>query len=353
MKNRCLRLPGLLMIVLLICCNVAKAADRIKRVLAEREFDVIEFAELNLDVKYGDVNIVNHSQNMIKIKVTAVLVTTRPVDAERIFDELDLQILGDEFKVSVTADPGKTNPGKGNNLMVTVDITMPETINLTLNHMFGNASIEGLAGKAVVSSRYGKFNAKRLSHEDNDLRFDFGNGKIDQITGGKVNVSYGELKIVNVTDLQLNAEYSNTNISRVGNMRLQAEGGSITIGKAEEIWLTTKFTAINVNELLNRLVANIEFGQFTVQQIDRAFTWVEINSNFANGQLGFDAEGGFNIRAEMAFATLKYPAEAASFTEKISSPSKSTFTGTIGDASDSSGDVRIKSGNGNVTISRK
>lgn len=353
MKNKQSVLPILIITVLMFCCPAAKAGERIERMITAREFDVIEFAELSLDVKYGDIIIVNHPQSTIKIKVTAILVTNRPADADRIFALLDLQISGDEFKVTVATDTGKTNHGKGNNLTVSIYVSMPEAVNLTMNHMFGNAKIDHIAGKAVVSSRYGKFDANELSNVDNDLRFEFGNGKIDQIAGGKVNVSYGEINIVNATDLQLNSDYANVNISQVDNLRLQAEGGNIVIAKAEDIWLTSKFTAITVKELSNRLVAGIEFGYFNLLHINRGFSWIEINSNFANGQMVFDAAESFRINAEMASATLKYPTESTNFTEKISSPSKASFIGTIGDAAEPAGDVIIKSSNGVVTVSRK
>lgn len=353
MKNKQIVLSTLLLTLMLLCCPAAKAVERIQRLLATHEFDVIEFAELNLDVKYGDIIIVNHPQNTIKINVTATLVTNRPADAERIFEQLDLQISGDEFKVSVTADPGKTNPGKGNNLTVSVHVSMPEAINLTMNHMFGSAAINSVAGKSVVGSRYAKFNARLLSHEDNDLNFDFGNGQIDYISGGKVSASYGEINILNASNLQLNSDYANARINRVDNLRLQAEGGSVEVGTAGDIWLTSKFTEITVKELLNRLVADIEFGRFKFEQIAGGFSWVEIRSNFANGQLEFDVDDSFHIQAEMISATLKYPAESANFTEKISSPSKSSFTGGIGDVAEPSGDVIIKSSNGVVTISQK
>jgi hypothetical protein len=334
---------------LVLLMGNAFAQKKTEQVILEKEFSVNENAVLQIDHKYGEVTCRNHPGNTIIVKVSAVYNAKDKAKFEKILDKFDVQVTGDEFRVSIKSDYREKIEINGSSLSVDILVFMPESIQLEMNHMFGNANIETLSGKAVIDFSYGQIAIDELLHKENDVSIGFGKGTIHNIEGGKVTVSYADVEISEASDLQLNSEYSNMGISRIDGFRSVQEGGNLNIGTASVLNLKTKFTGVSIGELTGRMTAAVEYGSIKVEMISKGFSSVSLSSDFATGTLTFADGSDFDLEAEMNFCSLSYP-EETTFTEKISSAMKSTYKGTFGNIETADALVSIKSNYGGVTI---
>jgi hypothetical protein len=325
------------------------AQKKTEKVILEKEFSVNENAVLQINHKYGEVTCRNHPENTIMVKVTAVYNAKDKAKFEKILDKFDVQVTGDEFKVDIKSDYHQKIEVNGSSLSVDVMIFMPETIRLKMNHMFGNANIETLSGKAVIDFSYGRMAIDALLHAENDVSIGFGKSTIHKIEGGKLSVSFADVEISEASDMQLNSEYSNLEISRIDSLRSVQEGGNLNIGTASVLNLNTKFTGVRIGELTGRMTAAAEYGSIKVEMISKGFSSVSLSNDFATGTLTFADGTNFDLEAEMNFCSLSYPRETT-FTEKISSAMKSTYKGTFGNIETADALVSVKSNYGSVTI---
>jgi hypothetical protein len=334
---------------LVLLMGNAFAQKKTEQVIIEKEFSVNENAVLQIDHKYGEVTCRNHPGNTIIVKVSAVYNAKDKAKFEKILDKFDVQVTGDEFRVSIKSDYREKIEINGSSLSVDILVFMPETIRLEMNHMFGNANIEKLSGKAVIDFSYGNLAIDALLDTENDLSIGFGKGTIQTIEGGKVKVSYANVKITEASGLQVISEFSDINISNIVSLRSDHEGGSLKIGNVDVLDLNTKFSSVKVSELTGRMTAEVEYGSMTVDMISKGFSSVSLSNDFATGTLTFADGSDFDLEAEMNFCSLSYP-EETTFTEKISSAMKSTYKGTFGNIETADALVSVKSNYGSVTI---
>jgi len=333
----------------LIIPEIARAQKTVEKVLASREIKVADFANLEIEHKFGQIICKNHDINVIKIKVTARLETRDPAKAEKIFSRIELQISGDDSKVKIKSDFSNKILARDENMSIDIEILMPENINLTIDHMFGNAVIGSLTGVASLSSSYGSLKAENLQHTKNDIKVSFGNGSFGAINGGKLKVSYGDLVIENAENIQINSEYSNAKITSAKRIIAQNEGGSFKAGKLETLELSTKFGDAEIGDLSQSLLVRNEYGSLKVNYIGTRFTSVELDNSFGSAALNFDKDASFAFEARMSFCELKYPEKSANMSEKVTTAFESSYKGKIG-AAGSMAKAVIQSSYGNVDL---
>jgi hypothetical protein len=343
--------------ILLIACAIIsfeiKAQKKVEQILAEKAFNINENADLQIDHKYGEVVLKNHEENVISIKVTAVYSSGKPEKAESVFEKIDLQIRGDEFKVAIKSDFNQKIVGNDNSLIINMLIYLPETINLTLNQMFGKSEIEKISGETSISHRYGDLIINTLKNEKNDLKIEFGSAKIDFIRSGKIKTSYSTVTIKSATQIQLTSEYSTLILNDVSALQAQHEGGSMKIGSVDYMDINSKFSEISINSLSSQLLADVEYGAIAVDQISSSFSAIDLKNNFGSGKLVFEDSAEFSLQADMNFCKLKYPENQVTISENISSAMRSSIKGVYGKNPKPESTVVFSSNYGGVTILTK
>jgi hypothetical protein len=343
--------------ILLIACAIIsfeiKAQKKVEQILAEKAFNINENADLQIDHKYGEVVLKNHEENVISIKVTAVYSSGKPEKAESVFEKIDLQIRGDEFKVAIKSDFNQKIVGKDNNLTINMLIYFPATIHLNLNQMFGKSEIETVSGQTTINHSYGELVINALNNENNDLRIDFGSAKIDFLKSGKIKTSYSTVTIKSATEIQLTAGYSTLAINEVSILQAQQDGGSMKVGSVDYLDIKSKFSEISISSLSSQLLAEVEYGAIVVDQISSSFSVIDLRNDFSTGKLAFTDGTGFKLKADMNFCKLKYPENQVTISENISSSMRSSIKGVFGKNPTPESTVVISSNYGDVTILTK
>lgn len=339
----------LVLAAVLISPIPSRAQKTIEKVLANREFKIADFASLEIDHKYGQVICKNHDINVIKVNVTARLETKDPANADKLFSRIELQITGDASKVKIKSEFSNKILSKDENMSVDIEIFMPENINLTLEHMFGNAVIGNLTGLASLNSGYGSLKVGNLQNAKNDIKVSFGNGTIGVINGGKVKVSYGVLTVESAENIQINSEYSTVKVTSAGSLLVQNEGGNFKAGKLESLELSSKFGDAEISDLSKTVLARNEYGSLKINNIESEFTSVELDNSFGSALLTFAREASFAFEARMSFCDLSYPEKSANMSEKVTTAYQSSYKGKFG-AAGSDAKAIIQSSYGNVEI---
>jgi len=339
-----------LTLLLLAAFSSTFAKEEFEKTLADKKITVNKTAILHIEHKYGELKCKNWTENAVSVKVIARADVSGYEKAEKIFSGVKVDISGDPNLVSIRTTIQEKWFNNGNNdLSVDIEIYMPASLTLELDHQFGSAYIETIEGKCSIKSEYGNIEIKSLKNEINDIEISFGKGLIREMNMGEIEVNYSELTITKALNLNLETSYSTFSNDEVSDLEIDQEGGNCSLGKVDNIDVQSKFSDFKVDMLQKSMVATTEYGNLTVRNIAGKFSKLTVKNSFGAVELNFEEGTSFTIEAEMEFCTLDYP-NNADFSKRIISPTESYYKGVIGTNKQPSATVNISSDYGGVEI---
>ncbi len=350
MKNVIRKAGGIMMVLVFMTGNL-QANKQVEKVIADQRFEVNQDAVVGIDHKFGDVTLKNWNENTVWVNVTAVMKEMSEEKAARLLEKIDVKVEGDREGVYITSNlSDKLFDNGKNKLSVDINVYMPKSLKLDMEHMFGNAFVESVEGHAKISSQYGSIEIVALLGSDNELEIGFSDAEVKYIARGEVDVNYAEVDIKKAENLEINSEFSNVEIGQVDQLEIENEGGQISIGTVNVIEISTKLTDFEIRSLQKALEAETEYGNLNVKGISREFESVSIDNNFGSVNLDFDSGTSFNLNADLEFCSLEYPENMATFTKKVSTTTDSMYEGVFGENKNPKATVKINSGFGGVAI---
>lgn len=348
--KKILRLTGIIVFAALYILPLRASADEVERTLAQKKFDVKKGAKLSVEHKFGRLTCKNWDENAISVKITASVEARDSETANKLMDHIRTSIDGNSNEVSVETDFNeKMFKGDKNDISIDVEIWMPVSVKLDIEHRFGNAYIDEADGSSEISSQYGSIEIKGLKADENKVEIGFGEGHIDYIGGGDVEVSYSTFTIGESPALTIESNYSTVSVDKARKLKIENEGGNVDIGDVAIIELKSKFSDFKIKNLTELMNADTEYGSLKVRNIAPGFSDITVDNGFGSVILGFDSSASFAIEADLNFCDLDYPSGKARFSKKTSDTTEKYYQGTIGEGNSSS-KVTIDSSFGNVVI---
>lgn len=327
------------------------AKEKNEKVLVDKKYEVNKDALLHIEHKYGTVECKNWNENAISVKVIARVETSNAEKAEKIFDAIKINIDGNRSGVSIESVFSNKAFKSGNNgLSVDVEIFIPVSVRLQLEHQFGNAYIETIGGETEISVEYGSLEVIELKSEINSIEIGFGSADIGYIRAGDIEIDYANVEIGKSESLEIESNYSDISIDKVGVLEIENEGGKVGVGKAGEVNMSSKFSNFKVGELTTGLIGETEYGSFSIKKVRAGFSNITVENSFGSVSIYFEQGSVFDIVAEMEFCKLNYPDEIADFSKRIVSSTDSYYVGTIGEGANKGSKVNIASEYGGVSI---
>jgi hypothetical protein len=354
MKTRLIKAHAAILLTILIflsATNNISAKEKIDKTLVDKKFEINKGALLKIDHKYGEVNCKNWNEDAISVKVTASVETSDPVKAENIFSKIVVNVEGNSKEVSVESNLNDKLFGNGKqNISIKIEVFMPKSIRLQLNHKFGNAYFEDVEGVSDIKSEYGNLDAGSLTGENSSVEISFGEGNIKYFTSGDIRINYSSFNVSEAKSLKVEANYSDFSLDKAVTLEIDNEGGKTEIGQVDVLKLTSKFSDCEVKQLAKVLNVESQYGGFKVQHILKSFASITVDNSFGSIVLNFEQGASFDIKAGMAFCTLEYPKDLADFSSRNVSPTESSYQGIVGKNNSLGANVDIHSEYGGVSI---
>lgn len=333
------------------CLNQMQAKGKIEKILAEKKFEISKDARLIIDHKYGKVQCNNWNENAISIKVTVSVETDDEKKAEKIFNEIQLNIHGNRHEVVAECDLNqKFFKNDKYNVSINFEIYMPKSINLELKHKFGTAFIDEVDGTAEITSEYGSIKINSLNNPENDIEVNFGKGELRHIESGDIEIDYSKFDLGTAGILSVESKYSDFIAEEIEEISIEQEGGKVEIGKTKHIDGSSKFSDFEIGELSHSLFIETEYGNLIVKNVSADFSEISVENSFGSVKIFIDENATYSLAAETEFCTLKYPEELADFSYKNISFNKASFKGVIGKGKNSKSKVTIDSEYGGVSL---
>jgi len=304
-----------------------------------KEFTVSASATLDLDNKYGGIDIKTWDQNKVTLEIIITTNSNKESKAQDRLDEINIEFENTNSLVAVKTKIEKSNNWNwGNNNNVSMDIQyivrMPKSNDLVVDMDYGDVSIDKLDGKANFNVDYGKLFAGELSNNTNNINLDYSNGStIDYLKNADINTDYSTIEIDRAGNIDLVADYSTTTIQQAHDVTFNLDYGNLTIENANSIEGNSDYTNFKFGKIADRLVIKADYGNLKVAEMGTDFSFVDIDTEYIGVKIGVSSNCSFKLNAQTQYGSINTPSDMKithQLEKNTSSEIEGTFNGTKG-----------------------
>lgn len=340
-------LTGFILFGLLLNFSVLSAQEKVDKVQQEK-FTVKEGYLLDVESKFGDVEITNVEGNEVKI-VAEIWVESRNVSkAEDLLDKLDVKLSQSGNTVSVkTVLPENMNNGKDTKFEINIKIQAPAYSNINMLGKYSNVYIQELNGHAMLDMAYSNFKIGSLNRGNltplNEIKFAYSDGHIDKLNWVKMDMAYSKIDLTEASSVVLVSKYSDIKLGKCGSFIVDSKYDKFNVEELDNYNGIFKYSGIKIGNLKRNLEVESAYSNLSVEKIAAGFELIKIDSRYGGAKIILDPESSFTIKAESSVGSVSVPDIKIS-TEKKNGTDE-YFEGSYGQKPKSKIDVVTKTGN--------
>ncbi|MBN2612730.1 MAG: hypothetical protein JXB00_14330 [Bacteroidales bacterium] len=327
-----------------------KAQEYTKRI--EKSYRVNNSTTVDVFNKYGKIHIVTWEKDSVRFDIRLKIKATSDSRLNKLRNSIDFDFTGTEYYVIAKTRIG-TNTGAifsdladiAGSLMpsdnkVTIDyiVMMPRHINLKLENKFGDVYIDDLDGNINLTLSNGELKANELTG-NTIINLSSADAVINSVKEGKINVSYSNFHAKNADKLTVDSRSSVINIEQAGFLKIVSRRDKFYLPEISELYGESYFSDFTLHNLFKEMNFNFKYGNLSVEEISRGFSFIQIVSEYTDLDLVFARGATYDIDiTHHTDVILNYPRQLANLQTKVINPDeKQNLTyGRIGSASTAS-----------------
>ncbi|GAB4317598.1 MAG: hypothetical protein Kow00127_09420 [Bacteroidales bacterium] len=319
----------------------------------EKTWEVKPGDLLELKNSYGTIECVPSPDNRVSVRVEITVHAGSEEKAEKAFGQVstELEHLGN--KVSVVTTFKKKSFLK--NVEVTVDyyVSLPQWLNLDIDHQFGDLALTKMSGNVKIDLDYGDFEIRGLTGNRNELSFSFSDGTIGFLSSGNVKLRYSELEVAEGGDLNINSKFSDWESEKIDTAVIESGYDDISINRIEYLDLTGNFSDVTLQQVGSGLVAGLDYGSLIIRELSPDFKNVLVRSRFGEAEISVSPQSAFRLSASVSMGDFDYPGRNSSVKSYETSATSEMFEGVIGEGDPADREITLVISNGDAVISYK
>ncbi len=228
-----------------------------------------------------------------------------------------------------------------NQININYTIMLPAYTRLKLENKFGDVYLDDREADLNLILSYGDFKANNLNGANNIITLNSCDAEINAINEGKISVSYGNLHIAEARKLSVNSRSSNLNIDKLSDLTLNSRRDKIFLPNVRSLHGDSYFSEFSLLGLREELNFTFRYGKLNIENIEKNFSFININSEYTDIRLTFTRGSAYDIDiTHHQDVILSYPRSLGTLSEKVinaQEKQKATF-GRIGSGT---GDSRV------------
>jgi hypothetical protein len=139
-----------------------------------------------------------------------------------------------------------------------------------------------------------------------DIKLSYGNGEIDKVRNGNIDVRYSNLDIEDAGNIEVSNSYSNIDFGNSGDVELTNKYGNLTWMSLNTLDGYSKYGNVKVGKLVKALNFEVMYGGgIKVDWISKNFTTIDVESSYATVALKFERGMSAILDAQMKYCNLK------------------------------------------------
>jgi len=292
----------------LLTVSVAANAQTFEKSLdISRTFPVMEMTSLQVENKYGTINIIPWEKDSVRFDI-ALKVTSSKIDRlDNTFKSIAIDFTANEYFI-ITRTVFKNQKNRflaeltdmassllsTTNAQIDYTIYLPEDIELTIDHKFGNLYTTNLTGKLNITLSNGDMRANNLTGPVR-IYHEFGNLIVNELQNATIEFNYANARINKAESLALKSRATTLEIDDIQQLDLNSRRDQITINHLMEITGDLSFSSLEMQALNKSLIMHSEYGEIAINQIDDSFNLIDLSSTYTDIKLMVTHEAAFDF----------------------------------------------------------
>ncbi len=310
-------------------------------------------ATIEIDSRFGDVNISNWGKNEVFIEVTSSVEAPNEKKAERMLEQIYVDIDARQDYVSLGMDFKDLFENTNGRYKINIDvrIVVPKTVSVVADHKYGSLQVDEITGNFSAEIKYGDFRANKLTGESVSLELAYVDAaSIREMNKPGIEIDYSSLNISKAKVLDIETKYSECKVENCPLINAEVKGGEMVIGTVEELFLEASMSEIQVNSLEKKAIVDHTYGEFEINNIAAEFERIEIENQYGSIKLNFNNKVSFGFNYEGTHCSFNYPSGFFQIDELVKERFSESVKGRAGADKDSKSQLKIESQFGDVEI---
>lgn len=281
--------------------------------------------------KYGKIHVVTWDKDSVSFEVDLKIRATSDSKLSKMKNNIDFDFTGTEYYVTAKTKFGSGSSGvfsdlkdmagtfisSGNQVTIDYMVRIPVYLNLKMENKFGDVYIDDYNGNINLSLSNGGLKANNLNG-NTVINLSSGDGVINYIKDGNMTISYSDFQIKDANTLFLDSRSSKINIDRVHFLKLQSRHDKFYLPDINEFYGESYFSDFTVHSFYNELNFNFRYGSLSIENVDKAFSFINITSENTDLDLVFERGSAYEIDVtHLEDATLNYPRQLGNLDTKV------------------------------------
>lgn len=266
------------MAFMLFSTYVGTAQERVSKIV-ERDFELSDAGELQIENKYGNIDVTGWEQDKVAIKVSIKVNHRKKENAQSLLSRINPEFKSGSNYVAVVSKISKKNTGwfadffnKTNpvdldrsHVQIDYEIFMPSKAELRVTNRFGDVITEGWSGPLNALVEHGDlWVTENLNKADIILKF--GKVRAQDLEYASLNLKNGELEMEKSNSLRLSSSGTDMDISSVKSLEIYSSKDDIAIAEIGSVNGTLRFSTLNIQRLMKEVNLDTKIADFRITQ---------------------------------------------------------------------------------------
>lgn len=309
---------------------------------------------INLSNKYGKIHINTWNKKQVTIEVKITAYGANESIAQRRLDEVDIEIDrgSDEIEIATEHENDLDVKTGKKGVLVTYRLNLPPGNPINIQSKFCDIYIGDRQGDVKIHHANGKIVLGKLNGKKNSLQLAFAQTDLAYLASGNLALSYGRMMLNHAKNVSLKADGTHVDIGEADELYLQTNLSNLNINEVRDIKGTFNSADFRVAHLLGTLDMETKYAKsFKVVHVGDNFRGVRIRSLYSPIHLLFAEEVSFAFNAKVQYGVLQYDSDAVSMTIIEDKDLKLTqYMGRFGNQSNPKSRVVVESQYGHIRI---
>ena len=323
-----------------------------------KEYKVNNNTQLQIENKFGNVDIVNWDKNLISIKAVVKVWAKNKEDGDKLLSYINVNFSqeGDLVKAitDIDNDINKKFGFNWNNKKMEINYTvnMPENIPLLLSVKYGNAFINKITSTSAIDIKYGKLKANSIIHSSDkpltSITLGYSEGTIEECQWLKMDLKYSKIQITKSKALLVVSKYSKVYVDEGSSIVSESKYDTYKIGTLANFVTVSGYSNFSFDEVSKKIEVETRYSDFKVQKVPASFESISIDNQYGNYRIGIDPDASYKIDGDAKYAHINFPDKGR--VNKFNENNEEKVNGTVGSNPNPKATVKITTRYGGVNL---
>ncbi len=344
---------------ILFLSTVIWAQDEYTREI-QKDYPVNANTRLEIYNKYGNVDVVNHDQSSILIRVTIKVHARDKAKADVLLNKIDVDFSqqGDVIKAvtEITEDIHRYFKGvysSDGGFQINYSVTIPKTLPVVLSNKYGNVFIDELVSTSTIDVKYGKLTANKIIHDSKQpltkINLSYSTGSIQETRWIEADIKYSKLSLTENKALAIISKYSKLYLTNGSSIVSESKYDTYEIDNLSNFVSNAAYSHFKIGKLTGKLQVDTKYTEVFVDRIPSGFEGIKVNNSYGTYKLGIDPSASYKINAYSKYASIIYPEKSARV-NRINENNEMKINGIIGNEESAKYEVIINSSYGTIRL---